>query len=48
MPYFSEKALLPLPPTPADGFRIRLSPSHEVMEAAISEDEDITTPPPSE
>ena len=48
MPYFSEKALLPLPPTPADGFRTGLSLSQEVIEAAISDDEDITTPPPSE
>ena len=48
MPYFSEEALLPLPPTPADGFRTGLSLSQEVIETAISDDEDITTPPPSE
>ena len=48
MPYFSEEALLPLPPTPTDGFRIGLSLSQEVMEAAISDDEDITMPPPSD
>ena len=48
MPYFSEEALLPLRPTPTDGFCTGLSLSQEVMEAAISDDEDITTPPPSE
>ena len=48
MPYFSEEALLPLPPTPRDGFRIGLSLSKEVIEAAILDDEDMTMPPPTE
>ena len=48
MPYFSEEALLPLPPTPRDGFCTGLSFSYEVIEAAILDDEDITMPPPTE
>ena len=48
MSYFSEEALLPLPPTPEDGFCTGLSLSQQVMEATISDDEEITTPPPSE
>ena len=47
MPYFNEEALLPLPPTPGDGFRTGLSLSQEVIEAATLDGEDITTPPPT-
>ena len=48
MPYFSEEAVLPLPPTRGDGFCTGLSLSQEVMEAAVLDDEDITTPPTTE
>ena len=33
MPYFNDKALLPLPPSPRDGFRTNLSLYPEVIDA---------------
>ena len=48
MPYFNEEALLPLPPTPADGFRTGLSLTQEVIAVAVLDNEDMTGPPPTE
>ena len=47
MPYYNEEALLPLPQTPADGFRRGLSLFQEVIIDTIDiEEEEDEVPPP--
>ena len=47
MPYYNEEALLPLPQTPADGFRRGLSLFQEVITDTIDiEEEEDEVPPP--